>query len=202
MEIDPESISPRSMYHWMTSTILPRPIAWVSTVSKDGATNLAPFSFFAGVCARPPTLMFCPANDRFGRPKDTLVNIEETGEFVVNLVPYRLAEAMNATAASLPHGQSEFTKFGVAQAAALKVKPPRVADSPVCFECRLDRVVRFGEGPIAGNAVFGRILHLHIDDAMVGADGTADARMLDLVGRAGGDQYIRLEDYFRMERPD
>lgn len=202
MEIDPESISPRSMYQWMTSTILPRPIAWVSTVSTGGATNLAPFSFFAGVCARPPTLMFCPANDRFGRPKDTLVNIEATGEFVVNLVPHRLAEAMNATAASLPHGESEFAKFGVAQAAALKVKPPRVADSPVCFECRLDRIVRFGEGPIAGNAVFGRILHLHVDDSVVGTDGAADARLLDLVGRAGGDQYIRLTDYFGMDRPN
>ncbi|KAB2664916.1 MAG: flavin reductase family protein, partial [Verrucomicrobia bacterium] len=108
MQLDPEALSVRDLYQWLIHTVVPRPIAWVSTLDAAGRPNLAPFSFFTAVCARPPTLMFCPANDRFGRPKDTLANIEATGEFVVNLVPFALAEKMNATAATLPPGESEF----------------------------------------------------------------------------------------------
>lgn len=202
MQLDPDALNARTMYGWMISTIIPRPIAWVSTVSTGGATNLAPFSFFAGVCARPPTLMFCPANDRFGRRKDTLVNLEATGEFVVNLVPHRLSQAMSNTAATLPHGESEFERFGIRSLPSARVKPPRVAESPVSFECRLDQIVRFGEGPIAGNAVFGRIVQLHVADDVIGADGFADPRKLDLIGRCGGDDYARLSELFSILRPD
>ena len=132
MELDPESLGARDMYEWMTTTILPRPIAWISTVSPDGAANLAPFCFFQGVCARPPTLLFCPANYRHGRPKDTLRNVEATGEFVVNVVPWALVEAMNATSAALPYGESEFERFQVASSPAAKVRPRRVAASRPC----------------------------------------------------------------------
>jgi flavin reductase (DIM6/NTAB) family NADH-FMN oxidoreductase RutF len=201
MQIAPGSLNARDMYHWMIGTIIPRPIAWVSTVSPEGVTNLAPFSFFAGVCAKPPTLMFCPANDRFGRQKDTLVNIEATQEFVVNLVSSALAEAMNATSATLPYGESEFMKFGVATAPSAKVRPPQVAGSPVAFECRLDRVVRISEGPIGGNAVFGRIVQVHVDDAVIGPDGRPDPQKLDPVARAGGDRYMRLGELFSLDRP-
>lgn len=190
------------MYEWMITTILPRPIAWVSTVSPEGHTNLAPFSFFQAVCARPPTLLFCPANDRHGRPKDTLRNVEATGEFVVNLVSFALAEPMNATSASLPHGESEFERFQVMSAPALKVRPPRVAAAPVSFECRLDRIIHLGEGPIAGHIVIGRIIHFHVQDAVLAADGKPDPRKLDLIGRAGRNDYVRLGELFRLERPE
>ena len=118
MQLDFTSLAPRDAYRWMIGTILPRPIAWVSTVAADGRPNLAPFSFFQGVTANPPTLMFVPVNKRGGTPKDTLRNLREVPEFVVNLVSFALAEKMNATAAELPHGESEFAAFGIAAAAS------------------------------------------------------------------------------------
>src|SRR3954463_12644367 len=116
MLLDFTSLKPREAYGWMISTIMPRPIAWVSTISPDGKTNLAPFSFFQGVTANPPTLMFVPVNTRDGTKKDTVRNIEARPEFVVNLVSFELAEQMNATAATLPYGESEFERFGIQSA--------------------------------------------------------------------------------------
>lgn len=202
MHLDPETLSIRDMYQWMIHTILPRPIAWVSTLDTQGRTNLAPFSFFMGVCAKPPTLLFCPVNDRFGRPKDTLRNVEETGEFVVNLVPTRLCSAMNDTAASLPHGESEFERFHVSPSPSSHVRPPHVAGSPISFECRLDRIIRVSEGPAGGNIVLGRIVALHVDDAVLGSDGFPDLSQLDLVARGGGDVYLRGGEQLRLARPD
>jgi flavin reductase (DIM6/NTAB) family NADH-FMN oxidoreductase RutF len=202
MLLDFTALSPARAYHWMVSTILPRPIAWVSTISPDGRTNLAPFSFFQGVTANPPTLMFVPVNDREGRKKDTVRNIELVPEFVVNLVPYALAEPMNNCAALLPYGESEFTAFGVAPAASDRVRPPRVAASPVAFECALQQIVHIGEGPLAANVIFGRILAAHISDAVVGADGLPDSAKLDLVGRLGGDAYSMTRETFSLSRPD
>src|SRR5256885_15649503 len=112
--LDFGQLNPRDAYGWMIGTILPRPIAWVSTISTDGKTNLAPFSFFQGVCANPPTLMFVPVNTRDGAKKDTTRNLEQVPECVVNLVPFALAEQMNNCAATLPYGESEFEKFGIA----------------------------------------------------------------------------------------
>lgn len=113
MQLDFSSLSARDAYSWMISTIVPRPIAWVSTISPDGVTNLAPFSFFQGVCANPPTLMFVPVNNRQGDPKDTIRNIEAVPEFAVNLVSHELGQAMSNTAALLPYGESEFATFGI-----------------------------------------------------------------------------------------
>jgi len=201
MELDPEVLNTRTMYEWMIHTIVPRPIAWVSTISGEGVTNLAPFSFFQGVCARPPTLMFCPVNHRDGTPKDTLRNVEATGEFVVNLVRFADAVSMNETAAVLPFGESEFERFQVTAMPSICVRPPRVATAPVAFECRLDRVVRISEGPAGGNAVFGRIVRVHVLDSVLAADGLPDADLLDLIGRAGGSEYVRIRDRFSLERP-
>src|ERR1035437_2167589 len=142
MRLDFATLAPRDAYQWMISMILPRPIAWVSTISAEGRTNLAPFSFFQGVCANPPTLMFVPVNSRDGAKKDTVRNLEQVPEFVVNLVPFALAGPMNATAALLPYGESEFEKFGIASAPSERVRPPRVAAAPVAFECTLDRFVQ------------------------------------------------------------
>jgi flavin reductase (DIM6/NTAB) family NADH-FMN oxidoreductase RutF len=202
MKLDFSTLPARDVYAWMTSTILPRPIAWVSTVGADGRANLAPFSFFQGITSNPPTLMFVPVNTREGKKKDTLRNIEEVPEFVVNLVPFALAEKMNATAALLPHGESEFAAFGIAAAASDRVKPARVAEAPASFECVLHSIVRLGEGPLAANVVFGRILQLHVRDEVLGADGRPDFAKLDLVGRLGGEAYTRTTDRFALKRPD
>ena len=202
MRLDFTTLAAREAYQWMVTTIMPRPIAWASTISAEGKTNLAPFSFFQGVCANPPTLMLCPVNNRQGQKKDTVRNIEAVPEFVINLVPHRLAEQMNACAALLPYGESEFEKFGIASTPSDLVRPPRVAAAPVAFECRLDRIVNIGEGPLAAHVIFGRILAAHISDDVLGADGRPDARKLDLVGRLGGDDYTTTRDTFSLERPD
>ena len=201
MELDPDSLNTRTMYEWMIHSILPRPIAWVSTVSMSGMTNLAPFSFFQGVCARPPTLMFCPVNHRDGSPKDTLRNIEATGEFVVNTVSAADTEAMNATSAIMGFEESEFERFGVAAVLSVMVRPLRVASASVAFECRLDRIIRVSEGPAGGNIVLGRIVRMYVADAVIGANGYPDPDRLDLVGRMGGTEYLRTRDRFSIDRP-
>jgi flavin reductase (DIM6/NTAB) family NADH-FMN oxidoreductase RutF len=202
MLLDFTALPARDAYQWMTSTILPRPIAWVSTVSPAGVTNLAPFSFFQGVTANPPTLMFVPVNNRDGVKKDTVRNIELVPEFVVNLVPFALAKQMNKCAALLPYGESEFSAFDVAPAPSDRVRPPRVAASPVAFECALDRIVHIGTGPLAANVVFGRILTAHVSDDVLGPGGLPDSSKLDLVGRMGGEAYTRTRETFSLPRPD
>lgn len=202
MQLNFSELKPRDAYAWMISTILPRPIAWVSTISSDGKTNLAPFSFFQGVTANPPTLMFVPVNTRDGTKKDTVRNIEQVPEFVVNLVSFALAERMNATAALLPYGESEFAAFGISSRASERVRPPRVADAPVAFECTLDRFVSIGEGPLAANVVFGRIQVAHVADAVLGLDGKPDPARLDLIGRMGGETFTRTTERFDLKRPD
>jgi flavin reductase (DIM6/NTAB) family NADH-FMN oxidoreductase RutF len=189
MIVDFSILTPRAAYGWMTGTILPRPIAWVSTISPDGRPNLAPFSFFQGITANPPTLMFVPVNTRDGAKKDTLRNLELVPEFVVNLVPFALAE-------------SEFAHFGVAQAPSLGVKPPRVALAPVAFECTVHQIVLIGEGPLAANVVFGRIQLAHVRDDVLSASGEPDPAKLDLIGRLGGESYTRTTGIFDLKRPD
>ncbi len=201
MIVDFQTLPPRESYPWLINAINPRPIAWVSTISADGRTNLAPFSFFQGICANPPTLMFTGANDRTGKKKDSVINVEQVPEFVVNIVPYALREMMNLTSAPLPHGESEFEKFNIATAPSMLVKPPRATDSPVSFECRLDRIVRIGDGPLAGNVVFGTVLCAHVSEAVI-TDGALDPRKLDTIGRMGGNYYTRsATDLFEIKRP-
>lgn len=202
MTLDFSSLSVRDSYQWMISTITPRPIAWVSTISADGKTNLAPYSFFQGVCANPPTLMFVPVNTRDGAKKDTVLNIEAVPEFVVNLVSHELGQKMSDTAAMLPHGESEFEAFAIASAPSTKVRPPRVAEAPVAFECAFDQVVHIGEGPLSANVIFGRILTAHVRDEVFGDDGKPDSTKLDLIGRMGGEDYTTTRDTFTIERPD
>jgi flavin reductase (DIM6/NTAB) family NADH-FMN oxidoreductase RutF len=202
MLLDFSALPPRDAYAWMISTILPRPIAWVSTVSLEGRTNLAPFSFFQGVTSNPPTLLFVPVNTRDGSKKDTLRNIEEVPEFVVHLVSYAAGEAMNRTSALLPYGESEIEAYGIPHVPSRRIRPPRIALAPVAFECTLDRIVAIGEGPLAGNVVFGRILLAHIDDGVLGADGRPDPARLDLIGRMGGETYTRTTERFDLKRPD
>jgi flavin reductase (DIM6/NTAB) family NADH-FMN oxidoreductase RutF len=202
MDIDFTTLSPRDAYTWMADTITPRPIAWVSTISADGKTNLAPFSFFNGITGNPPTLMFSAVTNRAGEKKDTVRNIEATGEFVVNLVPHALGEQMNACAALLPYGESEFEAFSIESAAAAKVKALRVAGAPVAFECVLDRIVPVGQGPGSASVVFGRILAAYVADAVAGAGGGICPEKLDTIGRLGGNDYVTTRDRFQLRRPD
>ncbi|MCF3651599.1 flavin reductase family protein [Synoicihabitans lomoniglobus] len=202
MLLDFTEIDSRQAYQWMVSMIAPRPIAWVSTMSGEGVVNLAPFSFFNGITSRPPTIMFVPVTKFDGTPKDTLRNIEETEEFVINLVSADLAEAMNATAAALPYGESEFARFGIESVASERVAPPRVATARVALECKLHQIVRMGDEPGVANVVFGRILTAHVSDTVLGIDGRIDPRRLDLIGRMGGDDYCTTRDQFTVERPD
>jgi flavin reductase (DIM6/NTAB) family NADH-FMN oxidoreductase RutF len=202
MKLDFSRLPVHEVYGWMTGTIMPRPIAWVSTISSAGRTNLAPFSFFQGITANPPTLMFVPVNTRDGTKKDTLRNLEQVPEFTVNLVSRELAEKMNATAALLPYGESEFERFGIAAEPGERVRTPRVAAAPVSFECALHSIVAIGSGPLAANVVFGRILLAHVSDAVLDAAGRPDPAKLDLVGRLGGESYVRTTDRFDLKRPD
>ena len=145
MNVDFTRLPARQAYHWMTAMIVPRPIAWVSSLSPAGIVNLAPFSFFNGITSRPPMLMFVPVTKSDGTPKDTLRNIEATKEFVVNLVSAQQAEAMNATSAELPPDESEFDHFSIDAVASDRVAPPRVAGAPIAMECKLEQITRIGD---------------------------------------------------------
>ena len=200
MKLDPQTMSPSALYHTMVSVIVPRPIAWVSTKSAQGQLNLAPYSFFTGVTANPPSVVFSPVNKNDGSKKDTVQNIEANGQFVINVVPHRLAEQMNLTSADFEYGVSEFEKAGLTEKPSEKVEPPGVLESPIQVECELMQIVPVGEGPGAANLVIGRILMLHVaDDVLV--EGRIDANKLDAIGRMGGANYARTTETFTVERP-
>ena len=200
MQFDPSEMSVRDVYRMMVNLITPRPIAWVSTLSQDGVANLAPFSFFNGVGANPPTIMFCPANRRDGSPKDTLENVRRTGEFVVNVVTEAHAEAMSLTATECPPGDDEFELASVNKVASSIVQAPRVADAAAALECRLHSAIQIGVGPGGANLVIGQIVMIYAADRLINAEGTFDAQQCDTIGRMGGDGYVRTSDRFRIPR--
>jgi flavin reductase (DIM6/NTAB) family NADH-FMN oxidoreductase RutF len=191
------------MYRHMIASITPRPIAWVSTVNIEGQPNLAPFSFFNGVCPNPPTVLFCPTNNRDGKGKDTVRNVEATREFVISVVPDRLARKMNATSEEFPPEVNEFTTCRVATTPSTKVKPPRVAESPIQMECMLHDIIHIGaaDAPLAGNIVIGRIVLMHVSDDVLDGSGNIDPGKLDTIGRMGASWYSRTRERFEMRRP-
>ena len=203
MLIDFTALDRRTAYFWMASTIAPRPVAWVSTRSASGVTNLAPFSFFQMVAPDPPTLMICPQHQSDGTLKDTARNIAETGEFVVNLVSYGMVARMNTTSFAFDAGTSEFEAAGVEQAMSTTVSVPRVAGAPMSFECM---VARFDPFPVVAptcTVIIGQVLVAHADPDILGADGAIDPVALDLVSRMGGDWYGRTNSptNFSLARP-
>lgn len=202
MEISPHEISQQSLYKIMIGAIVPRPIGWISTVDVNGHANLAPFSFFNAVCPNPPLVLFCPmvrGTDR--TPKDTLRNVRQTGEFVVNIVTEDLAAAMNLTSTELPPEVDEFEFAGLQMAPSVMVRPPRVALSPVNFECRVHQIIEVG-GPSEGGAVvIGEIVYLCVsDDVLIGSD-KVDPLKLRAVGRLAGNTFCHVTDLFEMPRP-
>lgn len=194
MEIDFNAIDPSRRYGLMIRAITPRPIAWVSTLSAEGISNLAPFSYFAGVGSDPPVLMVSVANKPDGSPKDTLRNAEATGELVVNIVPYSLRMPMGKTAADLPFNESEFAFAELTEAPSKTVRPPRLLESPISFECRVHDIVKIG----SANAIFGIIQWMYADDSVLDADGKIDPHVLDTIGRLGGRGYSRTTERFDM----
>ncbi|UPT75170.1 MAG: flavin reductase family protein [Elusimicrobiota bacterium] len=163
--------------------------------------NLAPFSFFTGICANPMTVCFAPVNDRNGKKKDTLVNIEKTKQFTVNIVNEDNAEKMNQTSAAYPYGVNEFEKAGLTALPSTKIKAPRVKESPVSYECELEQIVRIGEGPLAGNLVIGRVVNFHCDDSIYN-DGKIRHQSINAIGRMEGSWYARTKDAFELPRPE
>ncbi|HLK21022.1 MAG TPA: flavin reductase family protein [Bryobacteraceae bacterium] len=180
---------------------MPRPIAFVSTVSRDGVLNLAPFSFFTAVSANPPIVAFAPIRRAGANPnKDTLHNIQATQEFVVNIVSEEFAEKMNACSADFPPDVDEFAASGLTPLASDLVKPPRVAESHIHMECKLYLAMEFGELPGSGNLVLGEVVRFHVDDAYFD-DFKIDPDQLRAIGRMGGAAYARTRDRFEMVRP-
>ena len=199
MQLDPEKESPNKVYSTMIRAITPRPIAWVSTISPSGITNLAPFSYFNGICSKPAALMISPVNRPDGSKKDTVRNIEANGQFVVNLVPFQLADKMFATSAEMDYEVSEFEAVELTSEASQRVKPPRVAESPVRFECEVMQIVHVGEGPLAANVVIGKILLIDILDSVLDERQKIDPGLLDSVGRLGGRGYCRTTNRFELK---
>lgn len=199
MRFDTDAFPANQIYKLLTATVVPRPIAWVSTRSASGVANLAPFSFFNVMGDEPPILAVGINRGARGM-KDTARNIIDTGAFVVNLVPFDLAQAMNLTAIDAPPGVSEFDLAGLTAAPAQHVTAPLLAESPVHFECVTHASLVTGPEQILA---VGRILAVHVDDRFIkdAARGHVDSVALDLIGRGGGTAYLRGSDWFSMTRP-
>jgi len=202
---NPAEYEPRQMYKLMTGMIVPRPIALVSTVSREGAANLAPFSFFCGVGSNPPTVLFCPAlreaaSANAGERKDTLRNVEETGEFVINVVSEAIAAAANAASAEVPPGVNEFVLSGLTAIASEVVRPPRVGESPAQMECKVQQVIYTGHAPASGVIVLGEVVRFHLREDLVD-DFRVEPASLDAVGRMAGNTWVRTRDRIELIRP-
>lgn len=198
--LDPKELSIKDTYKLLIGVVVPRPIAWVSSLSADGIRNLAPFSFFNGICSAPPTVCFSIMR-REGNKKDTLTNIEATREFVVNVVDEAMADRMNLTSADFAPEVDEFVESGVTPVESLHVAPPRVGESPVQLECRLVQVVDVGHAPHVAGLVIGEILAFHLREDVYLGDGRVDPEALRAIGRMAGADYCRTRDRFSMLRP-
>lgn len=185
------------------SCVIPRPIGWISTVSRNGVHNLAPFSQFQNLTFDPPYVMFASNQTTTGRRKDTVVNTEQTGEFVWNMATYDLREAVNKSAEELPPEVDEFEIAGVTKAPSNIVKPCRVAESPVHFECRYHQTIRLpGNGTMGTvDIVFGRVIAIHVKDEVIGTDGKIDVLKIRPIARLGYHDYTSIESIFSMVIP-
>lgn len=204
MDINPDDLPVRERYKFLIGGIVPRPIAFVSTIAPDGKPNLASFSFFNGVGSNPLTLLFCPANNADGSEKDTLRNCKPAdeggaGEFVVNASTEDYATAVAGAAESLAYGDSEFDLVGLTPAPSTVVKPPRVLESPLSFECKTVQVIRTNPGAAAGgNIVIGRVVHIHVRDDIVNDRNHIDPAKLKAIARMGGLGYCTTRQRFEM----
>jgi len=199
--LDPAQHEANDIYKLMIGMIVPRPIAFVSSMDAAGVRNLAPFSYFTACSSRPPVVCFCTSVRSAPRPyKDTLRNIEATGEFVVNIVSEEFAGKMNMTSADVPPEVDEFELSGLTPLESDLVKPPRVAESKVHMECRLHQIVRVSDQPGGGILVLGEVLRFHVLESLLEGY-KIDPDRLKAIGRMGGPTYVRTHDRFNMERP-
>lgn len=202
MHFDIANLSSRTRYKLLTGAVVPRPIAWVSTVNEGGQPNLAPFSYYIAVCQDPFVLAFCPGIRAVNEAeKDTLRNIRAIGQFVINAVTEEMVEAMNITATELPPEVNEFERAGLTPAPSVCVAPPRVGESKVSFECNLVDIVEFGKHVGSGSLVLGEAVHVHLQDEIVYDGDKIDLFKYKPVGRLAGSAYCRVTDIFELVRP-
>jgi flavin reductase (DIM6/NTAB) family NADH-FMN oxidoreductase RutF len=200
MKIDPVGLDARGIHELMVGCIVPRPIAFVSTIGEDGVYNAAPFSFFTLMSMHPTVVGFAIGRRRGGSKKDTLVNIEYSKDYVINVVSEAIAPPMNQASGDYPSDVDEFRETGLTPVASDLVKPPRVAESPIQLECRLMQIMEFGASPRLHNFVVGEVLVVHVQDDLI-VDGVIKSDRLKAVGRLGEDFYCRTGDLFEMKRP-
>jgi flavin reductase (DIM6/NTAB) family NADH-FMN oxidoreductase RutF len=200
--IDPAQNSQQDNYKLIIGSIVPRPIAFVSSQSPEGILNLAPFSFFNGVCSNPPTVLFCPMiRGSDGHKKDTLLNIEATGEYVVNIVNETIVSPMNETAAEVPPEINEFELSGLTPVPSMVVKPPGVLESPIRMECKLQQVIYIGDGSVgSGSVVLGTVVQFHVREDLYHS-GRIETTELKPVARLAGAAYCPVRDTFELKRP-
>jgi flavin reductase (DIM6/NTAB) family NADH-FMN oxidoreductase RutF len=198
--INPKDHDYHSIYKLMIGSIVPRPIALVSTISVDGTRNLAPFSFFNGVCSNPPTICFSVSVRKDGSHKDTLNNIEASREFVVNIVSEDFAEQMNSCSADFPPDVDEFIVSGLTPIPSDLIKPPRVKESRFSMECKLVQIIQIGTQPGSASLIIGEVLRFHIAEELFN-NFRIDPDKLRPIGRMGGPTYTRTKDRFDLHQP-
>ncbi len=200
MDIDMRTLETRHAHDLMTSALIPRPIAWVSTINPDGKTNLAPFSFFTGISWSPPILAFSPVNRADGTKKDTVRNIELIPEFVIHIVSADLLKAMEQSAEPIPYGEDESTVGIIHLIPSHLVRPRRIAEARISFECTLEQIVRVTEGADAGNLIIGRIVLMHAADDITKNGREIDWLGLDALGRLSGSRYCTTRSVIESEK--
>ncbi|MEX1381819.1 flavin reductase family protein [Lutibacter sp.] len=202
--IDPSSISTAELHSILLTAVAPRPIAFASTVNANGNVNLSPFSFFNVFSANPPILIFSPARRvKNNTTKHTLENVKSTKEVVINIVNFPIVEQMSLSSTEYDIDINEFIKSGLTPIKSVKITPPRVAESPVSFECVVDNIIELGKEGGAGNLVISRVVCIHINNKYLDTNGNLDTKKLDLVARMGGSWYARLieESLFEIPKP-
>jgi flavin reductase (DIM6/NTAB) family NADH-FMN oxidoreductase RutF len=199
--VDVASTNIVDVYQLLVGVVTPRPIAWVTTLSPAGVVNLAPFSFFNAFGANPPIVIFSPTLRRDGSKKDTLINLESLGEFVLNAATAPLAEKINLTSKEITPSESEVFLAKLTALPSVKVRPPRIAESPVNMECKVRQIIPCGAGPIAANLVIGEVLVMHIADDVLDDRRRIDPRKLRTVARLGGDFWCNTSELFEQKRP-
>ncbi|MCU0437909.1 MAG: flavin reductase family protein [Raineya sp.] len=202
--ISPKDVSTAEFHGYFLSAVAPRPIAFASTIDKDGNINLSPFSFFNAFGANPPILIFSPARRvRDNTTKHTLENVKEVGEVVINIVNYAMVEQTSLASTEYDKGVNEFVKAGFTQVASTLVKPPRVGESPVAFECKVLQIIETGSEGGAGNLIICEVVLAHIKEDILDEKGKIDTKKIDLVGRMGGEWYCRAngDSLFEIPKP-
>ena len=202
--IDPNNLSTGEIHKILLSSVTPRPIALASTVDSNGNVNLSPFSYFNVFSAAPPVLIFSPANRvTDNSKKDTLANVNETKEVVINLVDKNIVEPTSLSSVYYEKGVDEFIKSGLTKISSTKVSPPRVLESPISFECKVNDIISLGSGGGAGNLIICEIIMIHVNNELLDPHGDIDPLKLELVARMGGNYYldIKPENLFEIKKP-